>query len=99
MLFQNPYADGIMDPLRPKNLPLEVPKFTFVTLKNAVPPHCFERNMMTSFWHLFVDLFWVAVIFYAGTFISHPVVPRLVQYALWPIYWYAQGSVMTGVWV
>jgi omega-6 fatty acid desaturase / acyl-lipid omega-6 desaturase (Delta-12 desaturase) len=88
-----------MDPLRPKNLPLEMPKFTFVTLKNAVPAHCFERNMMTSFWHLFVDLFWIAVIFYAGTFISHPAVPRMLQYVLWPIYWYAQGSVMTGVWV
>ena len=55
--------------------------------------------MLTSFWHLFVDFFWIGVLFYAATFISHPAVPRAVAYLLWPIYWYAQGSVMTGVWV
>lgn len=96
----NPYADGILDPYRPQNnLPLEPPKFTLKTIKDAIPRHCFERNLLTSFKHLFIDLFCVAILFYASTWISHPSVPRVLTFILWPLYWFAQGSVMTGVWV
>mmetsp|Transcript_7991 Transcript_7991/g.11920 ORF Transcript_7991/g.11920 Transcript_7991/m.11920 type:complete len:429 (+) Transcript_7991:111-1397(+) len=93
----NPLADGILDPYRPANLPLEPPKFTLKTIKDAIPRHCFERNLLTSFSHLFVDLVYIAAMFYASTYIS--MVPVWARFILWPVYWYAQGSVMTGVWV
>jgi omega-6 fatty acid desaturase (delta-12 desaturase) len=41
----------------------------------------------------------VAAIFYLGLWIDSPVVPELARYVLWPVYWYVQGSVMTGIWV
>jgi omega-6 fatty acid desaturase (delta-12 desaturase) len=94
-----PYADGILDPLRPANLPLEIPKFTLKDIKDAIPKHCFERNMLTSFTHLFSDLAIVAVFGYLATYINTPLLPSWSAYILWPIYWFAQGAVLTGVWV
>jgi len=95
----NPIADGILDPDRPANLPLEPPKFTLKTIKDAIPSHCFERNLITSLSHLFSDLALIAVFGYIATWFSSHNLPPWAAYVLWPIYWYAQGSVMTGVWV
>ena len=115
-----------MDPLRPANLPLEPPKFTLTTIRDAIPSYCFKRNLFTSLGYLFIDLLFIAAFGFAATYISS--VPSLLSelltlisqkieisaavsnalltyvfpslpYILWPIYWYAQGSVMTGVWV
>jgi len=95
----NPFADGILDPLRPANLPLEKPKFSLKDIRDAIPPHCFKRNLLTSLTHLVSDLLIIATLFYLSTYISNPLVPSWARYFLWPAYWYAQGSVMTGVWV
>jgi omega-6 fatty acid desaturase / acyl-lipid omega-6 desaturase (Delta-12 desaturase) len=54
---------------------------------------------MTSLQHLVMDLIKIAILFYASTWINHPAVPRLLTFILWPLYWFAQGAVMTGVWV
>lgn len=94
-----PFADGILDPYRPANLPLEMPKFTLKEIRDAIPKHCFERNMLTSFTHLFSDLAIIATFGYLATYINSPLLPAWARYVLWPIYWFAQGAVMTGVWV
>jgi omega-6 fatty acid desaturase (delta-12 desaturase) len=88
-----------MDPDRPKQFPLEPPKFTLADIIKAIPPHCFKRNLFHSLMHLFSDLSIIATFFYLATWISHPSLPQWSRYILWPMYWYAQGSVMTGVWV
>ncbi len=55
---------------------------------------------MTSFSHLLSDLFIIGVLGYLATFIGNTsFLPSWSSYILWPVYWYAQGSVMTGVWV
>lgn len=95
----NPLADGILDPDRPNNLPLEPPPFTLKTIRDAIPEHCFKRNLWTSLSHLFSDLAIIAILAYLATWISNPALPTWSHYILWPAYWYAQGSVMTGVWV
>jgi len=120
----NPLAAGILDPLRPANLPLEPPTFTLKTIKDAIPEYCFKRNLLTSLGYLFIDLVYIAAFGYAATYISsvpsiltnflstsnfeipadvsqallNYIIPSL-PYILWPLYWFAQGSVMTGVWV
>lgn len=94
-----PYADGILDKDRPANLPLEPPSFTLKTIRDAIPAHCFKRNLFTSLTHLISDLAIVAVLFYGATKIEDQFMPEWAKYILWPIYWYAQGSVLTGVWV
>eukprot|EP01041_Mallomonas_annulata_P011758 gene11758-24657_t len=92
-------ADGILDRDRPKNLPLALPKFTLKTIKDAIPKHCFQRNLLISLSHLLSDLTIISCFFYFATWISHPTLPAWSPYILWPIYWYAQGAVFTGVWV
>jgi omega-6 fatty acid desaturase / acyl-lipid omega-6 desaturase (Delta-12 desaturase) len=49
--------------------------------------------------HLLSDLLLVGLFAYLAGWISSPVLPSWSSYILWPIYWYAQGSVLTGVWV
>lgn len=88
-----------MDPERPANLPLEPPTFTLETIIKAIPPHCFERSLFTSLKHLAADLFLIAVIGYLGSWIGSPFLPAWSSFLLWPLYWYTQGSVFTGVWV
>lgn len=120
----DPLASGILDPYRPSNLPLEPPTFTLKTIKDAIPPHCFNRNLITSLTHLFTDL---AIIFVLGFYFASniknvesfllaflqknadqvhplllnyiPIISPYLKFILWPIYWFLQGSVMTGVWV
>lgn len=96
-----PYATGILDPNRPAhNLPLEKPKFTLSDIRNAIPKHCFERNLVTSLTHLASDLALVAATFYVGyNYLSGNNFPLWVNVLLWPAYWYLQGAFMTGIWV
>lgn len=95
----NGMAGGIMDKDRPMNLPLEPPKFTLKTIKDAIPAHCFKRNLFISLQHLASDIALISVFGYLATWIGNTALPSWSSYILWPIYWYAQGSVMTGVWV
>lgn len=80
--------------------PTEKPPFTIGTLRKAIPPHCFERSVLRSSAYLAADLVAMVAMFVASTLIDHPSVPRLVAYGLlWPLYWFFQGAVATGVWV
>lgn len=83
----------------PNALPLAPPPFTLADIKAAVPRHCFERSLPTSLFHLACDLVIVAVFGYLATLIGHDDVPPMSRWLLWPLYWYAQGAVLTGVWV
>ncbi len=76
-----------------------MPKFTLKTIRDAIPAHCFQRNLFTSLSHLVSDLALIAVFGYMATWISsNTSLPVWAPYVLWPIYWYTQGSVMTGEW-
>ena len=69
-------------------------------MRDAIPPHCFKRNLLTSLTHLASDLAIIGSLFYLATWIeSVESLPVWSKYVLWPIYWGAQGSVMTGLWV
>lgn len=103
-----PYLDGIVDKHRKniQNFPLKKPKFTLKTIRDAIPPHCFKRSLTRSMIHLIKDCMVVALFGWMATHISSlptlfPTMPlpQWVVYVAWPIYWYAQGCVMTGLWV
>lgn len=89
----------ITDKSIPAILPIEPPTFTLTDIKKSIPAHCFERNLWKSLAHLASDLSIIAVFGYLASWISHPALPAWSPYVLWPLYWYAQGAVMTGVWV
>ncbi|PWA35200.1 plastid delta12-fatty acid acetylenase [Artemisia annua] len=80
-----------------KRVPIE-PPFTLSDLKKAIPAHCFERSVIRSSYYVVHDLI-VAYVFYflANTYI--PFLPTPLAYAAWPIYWFCQASILTGLWV
>ncbi|CAM9577057.1 unnamed protein product [Choristocarpus tenellus] len=49
--------------------------------------------------HLVTDLVLVAALGYLATFIGGDALPKWSSYLLWPLYWYCQGTQLTGVWV
>lgn len=78
--------------------PLPQPKFTVADLKAAIPAHCFVRSTAKSLGYLAMDLAMIAGLFMTARYLCS-VLPTFAQFAIWPLYWYAQGAVMTGVWV
>ncbi|KAH8551139.1 delta-12 fatty acid desaturase [Umbelopsis sp. PMI_123] len=76
----------------------EIPDFSIKEIRDAIPAHCFERDTLRSFSHVFYDLSIIAALGYAATFIDH--IPySWARILLWPAYWVAQGIVATGIWV
>lgn len=85
----------------PAPLPLDLPHFSLKDLRAAIPPHCFERSFFWSTYYMIKNLLTCAALFYAATFIESDALalPTLAQYALWGVYWFFQGSYLTGIWV
>jgi omega-6 fatty acid desaturase (delta-12 desaturase) len=81
-------------------LPVKEAPFTFADLKNAIPPHCFKRSLWRSFSYVVCDLVLVASMYQMTNYFDlaaehHWAAP----YVLWPMYWWWQGAVLTGLWV
>nr|CAA76156.1 delta 12 fatty acid epoxygenase [Crepis palaestina] len=72
--------------------------FSLSELKQAIPPHCFQRSVIRSSYYVVQDLI-IAYIFYflANTYI--PTLPTSLAYLAWPVYWFCQASVLTGLWI
>nr|XP_018916119.1 PREDICTED: delta(12) fatty acid desaturase FAD2-like [Bemisia tabaci] len=80
-----------------KRAPTSKPPFTLGQLKSLVPPHCFQRSLPRSLFHLIHDLVIIAVLSYvAVTYI--PLLPWPVQWLAWPLHWVATGTVAFGLW-
>ena len=73
------------------------PDFSIKQLRDAVPPHCFERSLVKSFSFLLWDLSWISILSMSATYIDSLQVE--FRYVFWPLYWYFQGALMTGVWI
>ncbi|KAJ3696597.1 hypothetical protein LUZ61_000302 [Rhynchospora tenuis] len=81
-----------------KKSPTVPPPFTLGQIKKAIPPHCFNRSVLRSFSYVVHDLIISsAFLYFALKWI--PTLPDPFHYAAWPLYWVAQGCVLTGVWV
>ncbi|XBH64037.1 hypothetical protein VPH35_117889 [Triticum aestivum] len=78
--------------------PTDKPAFTLAQIKKAIPPHCFQRSVIKSFSYVVYDLVIIASLLYAAL-VWIPALPAMQQLGAWPLYWAAQGCVMTGVWV
>jgi len=87
--------------------PTAVPPFTVGDVRRAIPAHCFERSVVTSFRYLLVDLAAVALLYYLSRFIDPTFTDDrfgslggfLLRSVAWTAYWWIQGNVMTGLWV
>src|SRR3989337_3894466 len=66
------------------------PNFTIKELRQAIPPHCYERDTLKSFSYLIKDLAVIGTLSYAATFIdSH--LPIALRFIAWPAYWFFCG--------
>jgi len=90
-----------------KRVPTAKPKFSLADIRRAIPAHCFEHSLITSFGYVAYDFAIIAALFYLATQIETVVTAArfgavgafVIQHALWVAYWFCQGCVMTGVWV
>ncbi|PWA84224.1 plastid delta12-fatty acid acetylenase [Artemisia annua] len=80
-----------------KRVPVD-PPFSLSDLKKAIPAHCFERSVIRSSYYVVHDLI-ITYVFYflANTYI--PLLPTPLAYLAWPVYWFCQASILTGLWV
>ncbi|CAI9266022.1 unnamed protein product [Lactuca saligna] len=80
-----------------ERVPVGLP-FSLSDLKKAIPAHCFKRSVIRSSYYVVHDLI-VAYVFYflANTYISFLSTP--LAYLAWPVYWFCQASILTGLWV
>lgn len=80
--------------------PTDTPDFTIGQLRKAIPAHCFDRSLTKSFSYLVVDLIMIALLYLGSQYIDGMSSSPLVRYGVcWPLYWFFQGAVSTGVWV
>lgn len=79
-------------------VPTEKPPFTVGQLKKAIPPHCFQRSIIRSFSYVVYDLIIISTLLYIALY-QIPNLPSPLNYLAWPLYWFCQGCVATGVWV
>nr|CCA22140.1 fatty acid desaturase putative [Albugo laibachii Nc14] len=87
------HLEGCLNPT-----PLNPPPFTIKDIRAAIPPHCFERSLALSSYHLAKNLLICGGLYCGATYIDQlPIL--LLRWALWAMYWFFQGSYMTGIWV
>lgn len=68
----------------------------------AIPEHCFDRSLFWSFYYYIASCIGVIVLYvYACVLLKNETKWNdVVLYGvLWPIYWYWQGAILTGLWV
>jgi len=76
--------------------------FTIKQLRDAIPAHCFDRSLLISGTYLVVDLILISLFFYTAHYFETNFSSSsswIVSIIFWNVYWFAQGGVMTGVWV
>lgn len=78
--------------------PTEKPPFTLGEIKKAIPPHCFNRSALRSFSYILRDLLLSSVLLHLSLTLL-PLLPYHLRLVAWPLYWFAQGCVLTGLWV
>ncbi|XP_037052216.1 delta(12)-oleate desaturase-like [Bradysia coprophila] len=84
----------------PQPQPICRPAFTLIELRNAIPPHCFERSMVKSFGYLLRDVVTIISLLCCSFIIfEHQSVPFCFTAIAYPVYWFVQGSFLFGVWV
>jgi omega-3 fatty acid desaturase (delta-15 desaturase) len=67
------------------------PPFSLQDLRDAIPAECFEKDTFRSFAHLALDVGIVAALAIGAYYLDNPLV--------WPLYWFAQGTMFWALFV
>ncbi|PHT32967.1 Omega-6 fatty acid desaturase, endoplasmic reticulum [Capsicum baccatum] len=81
-----------------QRMPTSKPPFTIGDIKKAIPPHCFKRSLIHSFYYVARDLSLVFAFYYIASTYFH-LLPSPYSYLAWITYWIVQGCVFTGIWM
>jgi omega-6 fatty acid desaturase (delta-12 desaturase) len=79
--------------------PAAPPPFTKEELRQAIPAHCFERNLWTSLGYALRDVAMLVALALCAAQIDAHGLPWAATASLWACYWYAAGCVGTGLWM
>ena len=79
----------------------EVPEYTFKQIRDAIPPHCFERSALKGYRFVVQDLTLLTLTFLGfSKYLTPENVPSWsARFALWTLYTVLQGIFGIGVWV
>jgi omega-6 fatty acid desaturase / acyl-lipid omega-6 desaturase (Delta-12 desaturase) len=79
----------------------QLPDFTIKQIRDAIPPHCFERSGLKGLGYVARDLACLATVFYVyHNYVTPETVPSVpARAALWALYTFVQGLFATGIWV
>lgn len=79
----------------------ELPDFTIKQIRDAIPPHCFNRSAVRSLAYVARDIFYLSTVFYVFyNYVTPETIPStVVRAGLWTVYTILQGLIATGVWV
>ena len=93
------HQNSIKNHSKKKRVPHAKPPFTLSQLKKAISPHCFHRSTFRSFSYVLYDLTIASCLFYAAVNYIPTLPHENLSLLAWPLYWFIQGSILTGVWV
>jgi len=78
-------------------------------LRDAIPPHCFDRSIVISSLYLIVNLvicgalmgiaYYIEEKYIHGVFGENTIFNWMLALLFWNTYWFVQGAFMTGIWV
>ncbi|KAH8554691.1 delta-12-fatty acid desaturase [Umbelopsis sp. PMI_123] len=75
----------------------QLPEFSIKEIRDHIPNELFNRDLWQSSYWVLHDIAIVGALFYAATYID--ILPAKLQWIAWPVYWFAQSVVATGIWV
>ncbi|KAM3289023.1 delta(12)-fatty-acid desaturase FAD2 [Capsicum chacoense] len=81
-----------------KRIPISKPPFTIGDVKKVIPPHCFQRSLIRSFYYVAHDLSLASAFYYIASTYFH-LLPSPYRYLAWVTYWIVQGCVFSGIWM
>ncbi|KAI8582309.1 hypothetical protein K450DRAFT_228362 [Umbelopsis ramanniana AG] len=75
----------------------QLPEFSIKEIRDHIPKELFNRDLLQSSYWVMHDIAIVGALFYASTYIDY--LPTKFQWVAWPLYWFLQSIVATGIWV
>lgn len=69
------------------------------TIKDAIPAHCFQPSLLTSYYYVVRDFTMVSALVWAALNVIPTVSDPYLRASAWMLYGFVQGLVCTGVWI
>ncbi|KAF4781460.1 fatty acid desaturase [Colletotrichum scovillei] len=69
------------------------------TIRDAIPAHCFEPSLVTSYYYVVRDLTMVAGLVWAALTYIPGIQDPILRATAWMVYGFVQGLICTGVWI